>query len=499
MKRIIFLLLLFPTAVLAQLKVAEVFSSNMVLQRDKPIFIWGKGRPDDIITIEFGGYKKQVKAKADSAWKVEFSKMKASVIPHSIQISSGNEVLQLSNILIGDLWLCIGQSNMEWPMEKEMYYKEEQVNSQQPLLRFYNPQFIGKFFGGVPYTDSMARKLTPAGFYAGKWEVSDTNTVKGMSAVGYYFGKEVLNKTKVPVGLIHLAIGGAPAETFIAKETLRGNAAFTAKLKGNWQENDQLPVWIRKRGKENTESNKNVPEDENGPNHAFKPGFAYESGIAPITGLPIKGILWYQGESNAQEADRVTEYAALLKLMINDYRARWHQPQMPFLGVQLSSIDTMKYKGQLWPEFRDQQRQLFTTIPNGGMAVCSDIGALNDVHPINKKAVGERLARLALNKTYGFSAIVPSGPLPEKAVYKNASVIVSFEYANRLGTSDNQELCGFSVDGQKTVAAFIEGNKVIIPVKEKPDFLYYGWKSYSDGNLVNGDQLPASTFKIEVQ
>lgn len=499
MKKIVLFLLLFPSVTLAQLKVAEVFSSNMVLQRDKPIIIWGKGSPSAIVTIAFAHHKKQTKVSADSLWKVEFSKMKASVIPHSIRISSGNEIVQLTNILIGDLWLCIGQSNMEWPMEKEMHYKQEQVNTQQPLLRFYNPQFIGKFLGGVAYTDSMARKLTPTGFYAGKWEVSDTNTVKGMSAVGYYFGKEVLNKTKVPVGLIHLAIGGAPAETFIAKETLRGNAAFAAKLKGNWLENDQLPEWIRKRGKENTESNKNVPADENGPNHAFKPGFAYEAGIAPITGMPIKGILWYQGESNAQEADRVTEYAALLKLMINDYRARWHQPQMPFLGVQLSSIDTMKYKGQLWPEFRDQQLQLFTTIPNGGMAVCSDIGALNDVHPTNKKVVGERLARWALTKTYGYSDIVPSGPLPQTAVYKNGSVIVSFDYATALKTADDHELCGFSVDGKNSIPAFIEGNKVIIPVKEKPDFLYYGWKSYSDGNLVNGDQLPASTFKIKVQ
>nr|WP_294908744.1 sialate O-acetylesterase [uncultured Lacibacter sp.] len=207
----------------------------------------------------------------------------------------------------------------------------------------------------------------------------------------------------------------------------------------------------------------------------------------------MKGVLWYQGETNAEEIERVNEYRSLMKLMIDDYRRQWKQPSMPFYWVQLSSIER-----PLWPMFRDEQRKLLADVKNSGMAVCSDIGSKNDVHPSNKKDVGERLARWALHQTYKRS-IVPSGPLPVKAVYKNGQVMISFRYADDLQTTSQEPLNGFSVDGKTIIAAMISGNKVMIPVKEKPGFVYYGWQPYSDGNLLNAVQLPASTFKLQVQ
>jgi len=244
---------------------------------------------------------------------------------------------------------------------------------------------------------------------------------------------------------------------------------------------------------------KNVPNDEYGNNHSFKPGFAYESGIASIFDLPIKGVLCYQGESNAQEMERVNEYANLSALMVSDYRKNWKQPQLPYYFVQLSSIDTLKYKGHLWPEFRNEQRKMIQLIPNSGMAVCSDIGFKNDVHPTNKKDVGERLARWALNKTYK-KDIVPSGPLPLKATYVNEKVIVSFQYmAKGLKTSDGKNIRGFSTEGKHDTEASFGESGIIIPAKTKPEYIYYGWKPFSDGNLVNSENLPASTFKIKVK
>lgn len=184
--------------------------------------------------------------------------------------------------------------------------------------------------------------------------------------------------------------------------------------------------------------------------------------------------------------------------MVDDYRRKWKQPQLPFYFVQLSSIDTVKYKGQLWPLFRNEQRKMLQLIPNSGMAVCSDIGAKDDVHPTNKKAVGERLARWALNKTYKQN-IVPSGPLPVKAVYINGKVIVSFQYmAKGLKASGGGELKGFSIDGVNEVKAVLADSGILIYSDKKPEFVYYGWKSFSDGNLVNSENLPASTFKIKI-
>lgn len=315
-----------------------------------------------------------------------------------------------------------------------------------------------------------------------------------MSAVAYYFAKSIVASENIPIGLINLSIGGAPAETFIRVDALRNSKQFAEKVKGNWLTNDALPKWMRQRGSENVSNVSSVPLDELGPHHAYKPGFAYAAGIEPLLQFPIKGVLWYQGETNAEEKERVIEYRSLMQLMIDDYRLQWEQPTMPFYWVQLSSIDR-----PLWPMFRDEQRKLLADVDNGGMAVCSDIGSKNDVHPTNKKTVGERLARWALHQTYGKREIIPSGPLPLKAVYKNGQVIISFRYSEGLQTTGQQPLIGFSVDGKTIVPAFIKNKNVRMQVKEKPAFVYYGWQPFSTGNLINKQQLPASTFQLQVQ
>jgi len=214
--------------------------------------------------------------------------------------------------------------------------------------------------------------------------------------------------------------------------------------------------------------------------------------------IPIKGILWYQGESNAQEKPRVEEYHKLQKLMIEDYREKWQQPGMPFYWVQLSSIDTTNYDSHLWPEFRDKQRLLLNVTENVGMAVSSDIGARNDVHPRNKKEVGNRIARWALKNEYGQNILV-SGPLPEKAVYKDGSIIVYFKYSGEgLKPSEGETIKGFSIDGKSEIPAISSRDKIYIKTSEMPEFIYYNWQSYATGNLVNSEGLPASTFKLKI-
>ena len=486
------------TSAVAQLNLSDIFSDNMVLQRNRPIQFWGKGMPETMVKVKFANKSNKTRVKKDSTWYIFFSKQIANSSPQSIIIESESNEILLKNILIGDVWLCIGQSNMEWPMAKEMHFEQEKKYANQPLLRFHNPTYAGKGIFNKSFTDSVLKLLERRDFYKGNWVESDSHTIRQMSAVGYYFGKELLESEHVPIGLINMSIGGAPIETFIGQDAMASNPRFSKKVKGNWLHNDALPVWIRERGQQNVGKIKMIHKDELGPNHAFKPGFAYSTGLEPLFKMPIKGTIWYQGESNAQEIERVKEYTELQKLMIKDYRKQWKQPEMPFYWVQLSSIDSTHYNSKYWPVFRNEQRIMINEIEHGGMAVSSDIGAKNDVHPTNKRDVGKRLARWALHKPYA-KKVVPSGPLPKEATYKNGKVIIAFNYtANGLKTSENKIVRGFSVDGKHDVPATLKGNTVEIRSRNKPEFVYYGWQPYTKANLVNSENLPASTFRLEV-
>lgn len=480
---------------LLYLHLAPIFSDHMVLQRDQPLHFWGKGLPGATVWVSFAGERRATSVKKDSTWSVYYRPQKANVSPQQLVVASGGERVVVDDILIGDLWLCLGQSNMEFPMSREMHFKSESAQSDQPLLRLYNPTYIGKDVYGKPYTDSMLRALRPESFYSGTWQRCDSNSVRTMSAVGYYFGKTIARRERVPIGLINLAIGGCPAETFISASVL-GKGRFAAKTTGNWLTNAALPVWVRTRGQENIAGNVHAIGDDHGPNHAYKPGFAYQAGIDPLTPLPIRGVIWYQGESNAQELPRVTEYDQLMKVLVAGYRKAWHQPALPFYWVQLSSIDTAHYASRYWPDFRDGQRRLLAEIPHGGMAVSSDLGFRDNVHPTDKKDVGERLARWALAQDYGLDTLV-SGPLPISANYGNDTVTITFHYApSGLQTADGAPVRGFSLDGLTDAPAIISGNKILIAAKKKPVAVYYGWKPYTDANLCNTEKLPASTFKL---
>ena len=291
MKKLLIIITVFPFFTRAQLKLAKIFSDDMLLQRNQPVWIWGKAIPGKSVQVLFANEKRNTLVQSDSSWAVIFNKQKASIQPQSFSVISGDEKIVIKNILIGDLWLCIGQSNMEWPMQKEMHYKDALPNSRQPLMRLYKPTYAGKNSYNVLFTDSIIQNLATENFYKGQWQTCDSNSFKTMSAVAYYFGKELAENINIPVGLINISIGGAPLETFISNEALKNSQQFADKLKGDWLTNDALPVWIRERGKQNVGSLTSVPKDEYGNNHAFKPGFAYEAGIAPILILPIKGIL----------------------------------------------------------------------------------------------------------------------------------------------------------------------------------------------------------------
>jgi sialate O-acetylesterase len=477
----------------AQLKLAVPFSENMVLQRNRPILVWGEGIPGKTIACSLGEDVAKTTVSHFGRWTITLPARKETDKPLSMQVSMGTEKIRLDNILIGDIWLCIGQSNMEWPLKREQHWPEEQKQANQTLIRFLNPPPAGRYVYNVKFGDSLLQRLTAEKFYAWDgWQSASISTAADMSAVAWYFARRVQADVGVPIGLINLSIGGAPLESFIAEDALLADADFKQKVQGNWLFNDALPVWIRQRGLQNLDSVPFIYGDEFGPHHAFKPGFAYKSGVFPLKDLPISGVLVYQGESNAEETARVAEYGKLFRRLTDQYRQLWGRPELPFYWVQLSSIER-----PLWPAFREVQRKLLDSIKYSGMAVTTDHGLPNDVHPPNKKIVGERLARWALKDVYRLP-IVASGPLPVRAKYRRHQVVVRFSHADGLQTSDGEPLREFSLDGKTSISAKIRNKKVAIPTLEKPDAVWYGWQPFSKGNLVNREGLPASTFHIPI-
>lgn len=481
----------------SQLTVDKHFSDHMVLQREQPITLSGNALPEALVRVEFGVIHLQTSADSNGHWSLVLPSQKAQNTPASLVIRTEKEQIELKDVLVGDVWLLIGQSNMEFELQKESHYEQEKNKLQQPLLRFYNPSFAGKYIYNRHFKDSVLNRLTPELFYSDvDWQVSDSTSAPSMSAVGYYFARRIIAEQEIPVGLIHLAIGGAPLESFISVEALASDPEFSKKVKGNWLYNDALPDWIRERGRQNV-GKRFIYADQFGPNHGYKPGFAYTSGIKGLKNYPIRGILWYQGESNAQEVDRVMEYNDLQKLMVSQFRTLWKQPELPFYYAQLSSIDTVRYKGQLWPLFRNEQRLFLNSTENTGMAVTSDIGAQHDVHPRDKKTVGERLSRWALRDVYHHDIIV-SGPLVSKVEYRGNQLMIHFDSVGKGLTFEGDRLVGFYLDG-KPVKARIKGRIVVIHVKEKPTEVAYGFASFSKGNLTNKEGLPASSFILKVQ
>ena len=313
-------------------------------------------------------------------------------------------------------------------------------------------------------------------------------TVAQFSAVAYYYGKMLRDSLKVPVGLICNAVGGAPTEAWVDRNTLE--TQFPAILR-NWLQNDFIQDWVRGRAARNLTNDATRLG-----RHPYEPCYLYESGILPLQQYPIKGVIWYQGESNAHN---MYAHEQLFRLLVDSWRSNWKNPEMPFYFVQLSSLNRPS-----WTWFRDSQLRLMKSIPNTGMAVSSDLGDSLDVHPTHKQPVGERLGRWALNQTYGH-AVTPSGPIYNNVVKEGNHLVVSFTYGDGLRTSDGKSPSCFEIaeeDGLFYPALVkIEGSKVRLssPEVKAPRYVRYAWQPFTRANLVNKEGLPASTFRGEVK
>ncbi len=461
------------------------FADHMVLQRDHPIPIYGKANVNDKIEVRFNNRVLKTVADQTGKWKVQFPAMKFGG-PYQIEIISGSHKLQLKDVLIGDVWFCSGQSNMAFPVKSSATGAETLVrlNSNLPI-RLLNYKPIAET-DNVAWDQQTLASVNSLQYFAGNWTKLDAATVANFSAIAYYFGEKLATEQQVPIGLIQMAVGGSTLESWIDRKTLEHDELLVNVL-DNWRKSDFIQDWARGRADVNLKNATNTKQ-----RHPYEPTYNYEAGVSKLIDFPIKGIIWYQGESNAHNVELFNHE---MPLLVKSWREKWNN-NFPFYYVQLSSLDR-----PTWPHFRDAQRQLQATIPNSGMAVSSDLGDSLNVHPIRKKEVGERLALLALKHTY-HQPISASGPVALKAVRNGNIVVVTFSEAQQLKISGGSQLKGFEVVDHKgnhiLVRAIIVKKEVhlAIPPQLIITKVLYAWQPFTRANLTNEANLPASTFSI---
>ncbi|MDQ8190496.1 sialate O-acetylesterase [Roseibacillus persicicus] len=483
----------------AAIELPSFFSDGMVLQQQGQAKIWGWLDGSGEVTVTFGGKSESAKTNSEGRWEVSFEGLTASAEGRELTISDGTDSKVIKDVLVGEVWIASGQSNMEWVISRTDNAEEVVAASEDPLLRIYLSGNVAK---AEPQID-----------FAGTWTGASPESTGNMTAVGYYFAKNLRQELDVPVGIIECAWGGKPIESFISEEALKSlpEAKGVLKLKeqalANWDEEKARSQFEQKIAQWE-EGGKKGRRPQIAVDPSVNPRLAsniYNGMIAPITGYGAKGAIWYQGESNAN-GGTASLYEEMLGCLVDDWRERWDS-DLAFYYVQLANfreVTTEPGVESSWVVVQDEMRRALDSIKHSGMAVTNDIGAADDIHPTNKKDVGSRLARWALGQDYGMENVVMSGPLFRGADEKEGRMILSFEHNAGLKTRDGGPLKRFEIkaeDGTWIWAdAQIEEGKVIVWSDKisDPAAVRYAWANNPEGaNLVNSEGLPASCFTTE--
>jgi len=457
----------------AEIILPKVITNNMVLQREKTVAIWGKADVNEKVTVKFEGQIKTVVADSSGNWEVKLNPMSASAVPRKM-IISGSNTITLDNILVGEVWLCSGQSNMEYPLDLRLHKfvapkkgedlaEKELKGNKNPLIRFL-------------YVERKLQTELPTK----GWTDCNDSLFRFVSAAGYFFAKELANELKVPIGIISSSWGGTRVEQWTPPTAYEQSPLFKDSVFG--KPNFKIDGMI--------------------------PGKMFTGMLLPIIPYTIKGFLWYQGESNLMIHDTAT-FAAKTKLMIDTWRGRWNDNKMPFYFVQIAPYyyskrkDKLQHGTDLLPYYWEAQAKCLD-IPNTGMVVTTDlVDNLNNIHPSYKWEVGRRLSLWALAKDYG-KKIVFSGPLYSKIKIKKNSIELEFTHTGSgLISANVQPLNWFTIAGgdKKFVVAkaLIKGNKVIVSSKDviNPIAVRFAWDETAMPNFCNKEKLPASPFRTD--
>ena len=508
---ITFCCILYISTVSAQVRPASVFGNHMVLQRDMPVPVWGTAKAEEKITLELNGQKLKTKADGAGRWYVVFSPMPAGG-PYTLKVS-GKNTITFTDIYIGEVWLCSGQSNMDMTVAREDRYwcgvyneQEEVANANYPLIRIFDVDFNPK---DEPQTEVN-----------GKWEVVSPQTIGHLSATAYFFARDIFNKYKFPIGLITTAYGASTAEAWISRPALQSHpqlsflleeyakkcAAYDTSYTAKKKYTEAYTSWKTASDKAAAEGKDKPREPKNPDPHRdqHNPAVLYNGMIAPLVPYAIRGAIWYQGESNGPTARL---YDTIMETLIATWRKDWKQGDFPFLYVQIANHqvpvnEPVKDDPMVW--VRDAQLRNLS-IPNTGMAVAIDNANPdnpNDIHPKNKQAIGKRLALIAQAKVYGDKALEYSGPLYSNMKVEGNAIRIYFNHGKTLKIHGDA-LQGFAIAGSDKqfvwATARIDGNSVIVysPQVKEPVAVRYNWSKNPPGNLYNEAGLPASPFRTD--
>ena len=486
----------------ANISLPDVLSDGMVLQQNQKVPIWGKADPGEVVTVRFAGQSKKTIASQDGKWIIKLDPLQANATPATMTVSAHNTI-ELKDILVGEVWLVAGQSNMQRLLSETANGETAMAAANYPLIRLFN------------VSRQVAFKHAPPPLAT--WQACSPETVKQFSAAGYYFGMELLNELRVPIGLINSSYGGSqaeawtPAEYLIASDDLRPTVERT-KL---WDEerprvrveyDEALKKWREDADKARAAGARPSPSPSV-PDALREYRIAssiYDGMIAPLIPFSIRGAIWYQGESNEARAQ---QYGLLLPTMIRSWRERWGEGNFPFGIVQLPNYREAKAEpaDEPWSHVREAQRRTAVSTPNTGLIVTIDIGEARDIHPKNKLDVGKRMARWALVDVYD-RKLTKSGPMFREAKIDGSKIVVKFDEAgDGLRLRDGDKLDEFAIAGADhkwywANAKIVGKDKIEVWASEvpKPLAVRYAFNNNpKHPNLTNETGLPAAPFRTD--
>lgn len=474
----------------ADVRLPNLIGDHMLLQRDVPARIFGKAAAGEAVSVSFRGQTVRTVADSLGKWEVWLAPMQAG--PAADMTVKGNNSITVTDVLVGDVWVGSGQSNMQWAVRQTNNADAEIAAANLPGIRLF---YVPRKPSAIPVDDVDA-----------KWMVCSPESVKDYSAVLFYFGRQLHQDLKVPMGLIHSSWGGTPIASWLSGPALAGNPRLSpfltfwadaiSKYPENYSRYEQaLKKW------EESGARGNRPGAPLGPGNPHEPTSLYNGMMAPLVKYTIKGALWYQGETEAGRAQGHI-YGDALMALVEDWRRAFGQGDFPFFWVQLANFGNASKNGH-WMRVQEGQMKA-TSLRGTGMAVINDIGEATDIHPKNKQDVGRRLALVARHVAYGQNGFVWSSPIYRQTTHEGSAMRVWFNHAGTgLKTRDGGPVKGFVVAGRDGVFvpadAKIEGDSVLVSSSQVPEpaAVRYAWENNPVANLVNSEGLPASLFRSD--
>jgi sialate O-acetylesterase len=521
-RSLLLLLLGFCAVPAPAVELCWIFSSGMVLQADRPVPVWGRAVPSEEVTVSFAGQTKSAKADAHGNWAIQLDPLPPSASPRTMHLHGSIEdrKSEIDNILVGDVWLCAGQSNMMQPeLGQAKDGAAEAAGAEAPLLRRFQ---VPNIWAAEPQRDNFPGKRI-TNWYT--WIPCTPDTARRWAAVQYFFGRAVQRETGRPIGLLSVALGASSAEAWVPAGALAAEPRFAefAANSRRWIAGAEAAREAHHRRVADWEQRKREAENRGAAFSERRPsdiapetfprwwaGVLYNAMVAPLRNFAVRGVIWYQGENNAARhagcaGDR-DGYTQLMTLLIGEWRRIFEQPELPFYQVQLANMwkpDSDPNALSTWAEIREAQARVAVTVPHTGLAVAIDIGEADNIHPVNKRPVGERLARLALRDVYG-KAVLADGPEYASHAIDGNRIRVRFRRAaGGLRSSAGESLTAFAVAGEDRrfgwAEARIEGDEVVVwsPQVARPVAVRYAFGNNPAASLYNGEGLPAGSFRTD--